>query len=446
MKDFTTGRISKPLIIFAAPMMIGNLFQQMYNIVDAMIVGRYVGAGALAAVGISVSVSIFLISALIGLSSGAAVVVAQFFGAKQNDRVESAVSVSIIFNMCLSALLLTFGIVFAPHLLRMLNTDPEVMDDAVIYMRIMMAGMPFNVLYNMYTSFLRALGDSKRPLYILIFTVTLSGVLTLYLVIVQGMGVAGAAGSTVFSQLVAAVLCYLYARRSVPLLKVNKFTFDFGMFRLILKYGVPAAVQFSIVSLAHLFISRLINSFGAATMAAITAVARIDQFAIMPVHTLSMAMSTFVAQNMGAEREDRAMKGFRVTLLYMLGFSVFISAVLMALAPQLISLFLNPDDLSAPEILYIGQRYLNIMVIFYFVFAFLFAFNGFFRGVGDAVIAMVFPIFSLTLRTSSAYILVLVVGMGADALAWSIPIGWTLASLGSWIYFKKRLWVGKVAT
>ena len=446
MKDFTEGSISKPLIAFATPMIIGNLFQQMYSIVDAIVVGRFVGGNALAAVGISMSILMFFVSALIGLTTGASVVLSQFFGAKQYDKLKSTVSVSILFLIGLSVVLTVLGIIFAPHMLRLLNTAPEIFDDALLYLRIMLSGVIFTVFYNMYTAYLRALGDSRRPLYILIFTVTLSGLLTFYLVVVQGMGILGAAASTVFAQFLATLLCIFYSRRYVPLLNVQKLIFDSELFRLIIKYGTPAAIQMSLVTIAHLFITRLINSFGPAAMAGITAVARLDQLAIMPVATLSMAMSTFVAQNMGAALEERAQKCFRISMIYMVSFAVFISAVLMTFAPSLISLFLDQSDAGSGEILRIGTNYLNIMVIFYFLFAILFGFNGFFRGVGDAKIAMVFPAVSLSIRTISAYVMILVFGMGPEALAWSIPMGWCISSVASWVYYKKRLWVGKAAT
>ena len=446
MKDFTEGKISKPLMAFAAPMIIGNLVQQSYSIVDAIVVGRFIGGGALAAVGISMGVIMFLMATLIGLTTGASVVLSQFYGAKQHDKLKDTVSVSITFMSGLSVTLTILGFVFAPHLLRLLNTAPEIFDDALLYMRIIMSGVVFPVFYNMYIAYLRALGDSRRPLYILIFTVVLSGVLTLYTVIILGWGIAGAAGSTIFAQFIAMILCFLYARRYVPLLKIEKLFFDKKIFRMIIKYGAPAAVQMSVINLAHLFITRLINSFGPAAMAGITAVGRIDQLAIMPVGTLSMAMSTFVAQNMGAGLEDRARKCFRISMVYMLSFAVFISVVLMIFGPDLIALFIDPGDVNTPEILRIGTSYLNIMVVFYFLFAFLFAFNGFFRGVGDAVIAMVFPVISLSIRTISAYGMIDLLGMGPEALAWSIPIGWGVSSAISFVYYKKRLWVGKVVT
>jgi len=446
VNDFTKGSISKQLIAFAVPMLIGNLFQQLYNIADALIVGRFVSGVALAAVGVSMNIAMFFIAALIGLTNGAAIVIAQFFGAKQIDRLKDTVSVSIVFYLVLSVLLSVLGITFAPQLLNMLDVSPYIFDDALTYLRIIMGGMIFPVFYNMYIAYLRALGDTRRPLYILIFTVVLNAGLTLLCVVVLNMGVMGAALSTVFSQMLATVLCYLYIRRFAPLLNVKKLFFDIKLFRTILKYGLPAALQLSFLSLAGLFITRLINYFGPAAMAGITAVTRIDALAIMPIATLGMALSTFVAQNMGAGNEERARKSFRVSLIYMVSFSVAISAILMIFAPQLISLFLNPGDADSAEILRVGQEYLNIMVIFYFLFAILFAYNGFFRGVGDAIIAMVFPVLSLTIRTISAYALVFFVGMGPEALAWSIPIGWGVNCILSVIYYKKRLWAGKLAT
>jgi Na+-driven multidrug efflux pump len=216
------------------------------------------------------------------------------------------------------------------------------------------------------------------------------------------------------------------------------------MFRAILKYGAPAAIQMSLVSLAMLTVTRLINGFGATAAAGVTAANRIEQFAMMPIMTMSMALSTFVAQNMGAGKEARAISGMRSSALFMVGLSVVLSTVILTFGPQIMSLFLDADDALSPGILGIGVEYLNIISMFYFLFAFLFAFNSFFRGAGDAIIAMVFPVVSLTLRTVSAYMMVGFLDMGPEALAWSIPIGWGITSLASFVYYKRRLWVGKV--
>ena len=445
MNDFTKGNIGKELLLFAFPMLIGSALQQMYSMVDMIIVGRFVSGEALAAVGISTSIVMFVLSSLIGLTTGASVVISQFFGAKQYEKLKTTVSVSITTMLGVSLLLSIVGIVLAPFFLNLLNTNEDILSDAVLYMRILMGGIVFPIFYNIYTAYMRALGDSRRPLYFLILSTILNIGFNLFFVLIMNMGVAGVAIGTILAQMIAALLCFLYASRRIPLLKVSKLQFNTEIFKLILKYGVPPAVQISFVSFAHLTITRLINSFGSLAMAGITAASRIDQFGMMPGMTLSMAVSTFVGQNMGAGLEDRARKTLRIGMLYMLLCSVLMTAILIVFRSTLMSLFLNQADPNTPEILRIGSEYLNIMVSFYFLFAILFAFNGFFRGAGDAIIAMVFPIISLSIRVSSAYGFVGFFGMGPEAVAWSIPIGWGLSSFASWIYYKKRLWAGKAA-
>ena len=446
MRDFTVGSIAKQIILFSAPMLIGNLFQQLYSVVDMVVVGRYVSGDALASIGVSLSLINFILASLIGLTTGASVVISQFFGAKEYDRLKKTVSVSITVLIGIAIVLAFLGIAFAPAFLRLLNTNEDIFDDAVIYMRIAMGGVVFPVFYNMYTAYMRALGDSRRPLYFLICATSLNILLDLFFVIKLDMGVAGVAIATIISQMVSAVLCFAYANRKMEFLQVRKLQFDSVLFKLIFRYGAPAMMQFSLTTFAQLTITRLINSFGSAAMAGITAANRIDQFATMPVSNLSAALSTFAAQNMGAGLEERARKGFRTVLMLMLACSFLVSGVIMVYGNQLISLFLNQGDVNTPEILRIGGQNLNIMVRFYFLFVFLFVFNGFFRGVGDAVIAMVLPVFSLFLRVLSAYSLVRFASMGPEALAWSIGIGWGLSGLAGFVYYKKRLWVGKVAT
>jgi len=443
MQNFTEGNISKQIIAFSVPMLIGSLFQQMYSLVDAVVVGRFVGGSALAAVGVSMNAVFFLTAVIIGLTTGASVVISQLYGAKQIDKLERAVSTSILFLGALSLLITVLGVLLTPWLLRVLNAPYEVFEDARIYLQIMIGGAIFPTFYNMYTAYLRALGDSRSPLYILIFANVLSIILSLLFVITFGWGVAGAAIATVIAQAVSAVLCCLYTRRYVRMLWVKKFSFDYELFCSILKYGAPAAVQLSLVMLAHLTIMRLINSFGTVAAAGIAAANKIDHLAMVPITTLSMALSTFVAQNMGANLESRAIQGFYVAMRYTLLLTVVITAVLILSASWLISLFLDPNYADTAEILLVGRNYLSILVFFYFLLAILFCFNGFFRGAGDAMIAMVFPVVSLTIRAISAYALVDLGGMGTEALAWSIPIGWGTMSIASWIYFKKRLWVGK---
>jgi putative MATE family efflux protein len=425
------------------PMLIGNVFQQIYSMADAMVVGRFVSGSALAAVGVATNVSNFLLAVLIGLTTGASVLLSQFYGAKQYTQVTRTVSTSIIFLTALSFCITILGIVFAPLLMRLLNATPDVMNEAVLYLRVVMVGMIFTIFFNMYTAYLRALGNSRGPLYILIFCTLLNIALDLCFVLFFGMGVFGVALATVIAQGCSALLCFLYTKKQAPLLDIKKLSFDSSLMRLILRYGFPAAMQLSLVSLAQLSITRLINSFGTAAMAGITAAAKIDQLAILPVSNFAMALSIFVGQNIGASQEDRARKGLRSALVFMIVLSAAISGVLRIFAPQLITLFLGDGDSHTSNIILVGKNYLNIIVLFYFLFAVLFAFNGFFRGVGDAVMAMAFPVTSLAIRTAAAYLLVHFAGMGPEALAWSIPIGWGLTGMGSVIYYKLKRWRGK---
>ncbi|MDR1735844.1 MAG: MATE family efflux transporter [Oscillospiraceae bacterium] len=446
MRDFTSGSATKQILLFSLPMLIGNVFQQFYSMVDAIVVGNYVSPHALASVGVAMNVLQFMLAALIGLTTGASVIISQFYGAKQLDRLARTVSTSAMFLAGLSVLLAVLGVALTPAILRLLNTDPLLFDDAALYLRILMGGTVFPVFYNMYTAYLRALGDSRNPLYILICCTVLNTGLDLLFVLVFRLGVLGVAVATVIAQAVSALLCWGYVHKRVALLRIKKFVFDFALFRAVLKYGFPAALQLSLVSLANLTITRLINSFGPDAMSGITAAVKVDQLAIMPVSTFSLALASFVAQNMGAGQEARARKGFRSSLLFMVALAVCISGLLILFGPQLISLFLDKNEAGTAEILEVGINYLNIMVVFYFLFAFLFAFNGFFRGAGDAVIAMVFPVVSLTVRTVSAHMLVSWAGMRTEALAWSIPIGWGLSSLASFVYYRKRLWAGKTVS
>ena len=441
--DFTKGSIGKQIILFSIPMLIGNVFQQAYSMIDGVIVGRFVGGPALASVGVAMGVTHLFIAALIGFTTGSSVVISQFYGAKQEEELKRTVATSIVFLGALSLLMAVLGYLFAPHLLRLLNTTDEIFADALIYLRIMMLGMVFPVFYNMYTAYLRALGDSRSPLYILIGATILNAVLNIIAVVILRQGVMGAAVTTIMAQSIATVACYLYTRRFVPLLSIRKLAFDKELFKQILRYGLPAAFQLSFVMIASLTITRLINSFGTVAIASIVAANKVDSLALMPISNVSMALSTFVGQNLGAGQEERAKKGLRSTMLIMGGMVAVISTCLMFFSPHILALFLDTADVHTADILTLGSQYLEVLVIFYFLFGLLFAFNGFLRGVGDAVAAMTMPIISLGIRTLSAYLLVLWLGMGPVALAWSIPIGWGIASLVSFTYYRSNRWRGK---
>ena len=445
MQDFTKGNTTRLLILFALPMFLSNIFQQFYNMTDALIIGQFRGGHGLAVVGTCGPLMNFFLAALTGLTSGSSVVISQLFGAKREDELKRSVSTSILFIGGLALVVSVLGAVFTPALLRMMNTPEELMADAVIYLRIIMIGMFFPAMYNMYIAYMRALGDAKMPLYFLIASTILNVLLDIWFLAGLKLGVAANAFSTVLAQALAALACYIRVNRSMDLLKTKKLFFDKEQMKLILKYGLPSAIQTSIITFAGLLIMRLVNSFGALSIAGYTAANKIDGFATMPINNIGTALSLFVAQNMGAGREDRAKDGLKTARLLMLGFSLIISAVAFLFGKQLIALFVAKTDPNYAEIVGIGIKYLTTIVSFYFLFSFYFAFNGFFRGVGDAIVSMGMSIASLAIRTASAYLLASLFLMGPEAIAWSIPLGWGSLTLFGWWYYRKRKWAGKMA-
>ncbi|MCL2498465.1 MAG: MATE family efflux transporter [Symbiobacteriaceae bacterium] len=444
MRDFTQGNIIRHIAAFAVPMLIGTIFQQLYNMVDAAVVGVYVSSAALAAVGTAAPILNILNPILIGLTNGASVLIAQYFGAKAEDELSRVVSTAMVALGAAIALITCIGFLGASTFLRWLQVPVDILGDATTYLRITMGGLVFMMFYNLYTSFLRALGDSRTPLYILIFSSLLNVVLDLIFVIVGGWGVAGVAWATLISQAVATLACFMYANRQVPEFRIQRLVFDTTIFRYILTYGIPNAIQLSLTSFAHLTIQHLINGFGAIAIAGITAATRIDSLAYMPLSAISTAIGTMVAQNMGAANEERAKEIFRTATLLMLALSLGLSTIIWLWGGSLINLFLSAREEGVEMVREIGSNYLSILAFFFSLFAIFFGYNGFFRGAGDNVIVMCLTIFSLTLRAVTANILVSRFGFGPEAVAWSIPVGWSSASVIAAIYYQKRMWAGKV--
>lgn len=445
MNDFTKGNATRQIISFAVPMLVGNLFQQLYSMADAAVVGRYVGGDALAAVGASAPLVNFLLSVIIGLTTGASVLISQLFGAGREDELKRAVSTSVVFMGALTLLVSLLGMTLAPQMLSLLDTPGNIRQDALDYLRFMFGGLILTLLFNVYQAYLRALGDARNPLFFLIFSTLLNVGLDVLFVAGWGMGVRGAAIATLIAQGVAALPCLLYADRKVPLLRIRKWTFDPVLLRAILRYSVPAAIQLSVVSLASLTIQRLVNGFGSNAVAGFTAATKIDSFATMPLSSISAAISTFVAQNMGAGQLERAKRGFRSATVLALGLGLLISALAFGIGREVIASLVSAGDPNRPAIIDVGVRYLNIIAASYSLFAIFFSFNGFFRGVGDAVIVMALTITSLTLRSVCAHVLVYRFGIGPEAVACSIPVGWGLCSLLAFVYYRRDLWAGKSA-
>ena len=445
MKDLTQGSATKHIITFSVPLLLGLILQQLYGIVDSIIVGRYLGGQALAAVASAGSVMHFLIAVTVGFTSGGSVLISQLFGAKQEKMLERAVSTIVCTVLSVCLVISALSVIAMPLFMRALGVPYDIFDNAVLYMRIIMGGMFFTVTYNLFAAFLRALGDTKRPLYILMFSTVLNIGLSLFFVLVLGMGVAGVALTTVISQAASAVICYAYILRSVALLRIKKFYFDRLLFRAFIRYSIPAAIQYSMTSFANMTIMRLVNSFGSMVVAGYAAALRIDAFALVTMDSLSIAVSTFAAQNIGADQEKRARQGAYNGFVMTSIVAIIVSGTILLFRHSFVSIFIDTASPDGAQIISIGAQYLSVLAWFYIIYGWFFILNGFFRGVGNPEIVLILTVISMTMRSVIAHLLVHYQGFGIEAVAMSIPIGWGLCSAYGVYHFISRKWAGKSA-
>ena len=436
MKDLTTGGEGRLIWNFTVPMLIGNVFQQSYNIVDSIIVGRAIGKSALAAVGASFPILFLIVSLIMGATLGFSILISQFFGAKDMARVRRAVDTAYLFLIVSSLLATAAGLASAGWILRLLNTPAEIFPQALTFMRITFAGLVFLFSYTTISSILRGLGDSKTPLYFLVFSTILNIALVLLFVTVLHWGIAGSAWATVIAQGSSFLLAVLYLNKSHPVLKfrIKGFEFDRAIFKQSMAIGLPSGVQQMLVAAGMMALTRLVNGFGTDAVAAFTAAGRIDTFAVMPAMSLSIAISTFVGQNIGAGKMERVKRGLRMSLYISGATSLLTTLLVVVFGWHLISMF-NSD----PAVIAIGSRYLLIVGGFYIVFSSMFVINGALRGAGDTFFPMLVTVLALWgIRVPvSTY---LSGRMGTDGIWWGVPAAW-IAGLGlSWAYFNTGRW------
>lgn len=436
MKDLTTGGEGRLIWNFTVPMLIGNVFQQSYNLVDSIIVGRAIGKSALAAVGASFPILFLLVSLIMGATLGFSILISQFFGAKDLARVRRTIDTAYIFLFFASLATTALGLAFAGDMLEMLNTPAEIMPQALVFLRITFAGLIFLFGYNSLSAVLRGLGDSKTPLYFLIFSSLLNIVLVLLFVTVLHWGIAGSAWATVIAQAFSFLLAVIYLNRSHPVLKfrLKGFEFDREILKKSLAIGLPSGVQQMLVAAGMMALTRLVNGFGTDAVAAFTAAGRVDTFAVMPAMSLSIAISTFVGQNIGAGKLERVKRGMRMSLYISGATSLLTTLLVVVFGWHLISMF-NSD----PAVIAIGSRYLLIVGGFYIVFSSMFVINGALRGAGDTFFPMLVTVLALWgIRVPvSTY---LSGRMGTDGIWWGVPAAW-IAGLGlSWAYFNTGRW------
>ncbi len=439
MKDLTTGKEGKLIIHFALPMLAGNVFQQFYNVVDSIVVGRAIGKEALAAVGANFPFIFALISFVVGIAIGSTVVISQFFGAKKMAEVKRAIDTLYIF-MFFAALLVTgLGIVFAGPIFRLIDLPPDVLPGAVAYFRVYALGFVFFFGYQGTSAIMRGLGDSKTPFYFLGGSTLLNIALDLLFVLVFGWGIRGVAAATVMAQATAFFAIIFYMNRYHKFLDFRplKMRFDTDIFKKSLKIGLPTGFQQTFVAFGFMALYRIVNRFGTPTIAAYSIAVRIDSFAAMPAMNFSAALATFVGQNMGAGKMERVHKGLKTTLAMANLVAVFISVIALVFARPLMEAFTKD-----PQVVEIGKHYLLIVPVFYMVFATMFSIQGVMRGAGDTLVPMFFTIISLWfVRIPASYFLSL--KYGAIGIWWGIPIAWTVGLILAFSYYKTGRWKRK---
>ncbi len=441
MKDLTTGNETKVIISFALPMLIGNVFQQFYNMVDSVIVGNFVGTQALAAVGTAFPVIFLMISMVMGLTMGTMVLVSQYYGAKDWEKVRAAVDTGYIVMFIAGAAMSAVGVLSTDAILRLLRVPAEVFPDASAYLRAIFAGLLAMFGYNGIAAILRGLGDSKTPLYLLIAASFVNVALDLLFVVGFGWGAAGAAWATVIAQGLSFVggLAYLNTRNRFLRLDLKALRFDREIFKQSVRIGLPTGIQQTMVSLGMMALTRIVNGFGTATIAAFSAASRLDSFASMPAMNLSQAVSTFTGQNMGAGKTERVKRGHLSAVIVGGAISVAVGATVMAFGPALMGLFTVDAEVIA-----IGARYLFIVGATYALFSTMFINNGVMRGAGDAFIPMINTLLALwVVRIPCAILFSGPLGMGSDGVWWSVPAGWTMGVIFSTWYYLGGRWKRK---
>ena len=437
----TEGNITRALIKFSIPMILGNLLQQLYNVADTFIVGHYIGTDALAAVGSSFTIMTFLTSIILGLCMGSGILFSMFYGAKQLDKMKTSFFVSFVGIGIFSIGLEIVCLLAIDLILNFMNIPRDIFTDTHQYLFIIFLGLVFTFIYNYFSSLLRALGNSKIPLIFLALASIINIGLDIYLVAEVAMGVAGAAVATLIAQAFSAIgiMLYVFLNQKELLPQRKHWHFEREIFEKIKAYSLLTCIQQSVMNFGILMIQGLVNSFGLVTMSAFAAAVKIDSFAYMPVQDFGNAFSTYIAQNKGAGLEERIHKGFKVSVVMASIFCIFISALVFIFADKLMLIFIES---SKSEIIYQGAQYLRIEGACYLGIGCLFLLYGYYRGVGKPGISVVLTVISLGTRVVLAYLLAPL--FGTLAIWWAIPIGWFLADLIGIMYgLKKERWTNR---
>ena len=430
--DMTEGNPVKHIILFAIPALIGNIFQQVYNLADSIIVGKFVGANALAAVGATFSITFLFFALCNGISSGGGIIVSQYYGAHEEDNVKKTI-VNTGFIMLIVPLFFgIIGFVTAPELLKLLSTPEEIIADSTMYVRFMCVGLLFISIYNFISAVLRALGDSKTPLYFLIVSTIINVIFDLIFVLALDMGIRGAALATVIAQFISALSSSIYAYLKNPIFKIEKenFVITFEMISKIIKLGVPMSLQFALIAISTMAVQKIVNGYGTVVVAAFTATNRIEQFIHMPYTTLGTSLATYCGQNFGAKKYDRVLAGYKKGVVIMACITVVMLFVMQFFGGNIASLFV-----SEPEVIALGKTGLQLTSLFYITLGMIYVIRGVLTGTGDALFALINGVVEVIGRFTIPILLTSFLGFGAKGIWLSAGIVWAISGVTAWIRY-----------
>ena len=436
-QPMTQGPIWKRITYFALPIFLGNLFQQMYNTADSLIVGNFLGKNALAAVSSTGSLIFMLIGFLSGIAIGAGVVISRYFGGNKLEEMSKAVHTTVAFGLVAGVVMTAVGVGLSPQILRWMDTPENVMYNSQLYLSIYLMGSLGSVMYNVCVGIMQAVGDSRHPLYYLIVSSVVNVVLDLFFIAVLGMGVDGAAWATIIAQYVSAIMCLwrLLRVKDNYRVELRKIRFHWDMLKRVVRFGLPSGVQNSIIAIANVVVQSNINHFGDAAMAGVGAYSKIEGFGFLPITSFTMAMTTFVGQNLGAGQIERTKRGARFGTITSVILAELIGVVVFIFAPQLIAAF----DTS-PDVIAYGVDKARTSVLFYCLLAFSHAMASILRGAGKAVVPMfVMMICWCIIRVSFLAIAVPLTG-SIQMVYWVYPLTWFLSSVTFLWYYRRMDW------
>jgi len=439
----TEGVIWKQLLLFALPIFLSNLFQQLYNVTDSIIVGQFSGGNALAAVSSSGTLIFMFVGFFNGTAMGAGIIIAKYFGEKDYVNMRRAIHTDILLGLIAGIVVTIVGVFLSPYILKLMQIDDEIYSDAVVYFRIYFAGSVANILYNVAVGILHAVGDSRHPLYYLMFTTVLNVGLDLLFVGVFNMGVAGAAVATIISQAVNMLFAFiqLFSTREVYKVKIKELRIHKDMLFSIVKFGLPSGVQNSVIGLANVIVQTNINTFGKYATSGFGAYAKIEGFVFLPITCFAMGIANFVGQNIGAKKYDRVRKCARFGIVCSVTLAEVLGLLMWIFAPNLVGIFISSDAEGATEIIYYGVLQMRTEAFFFCLLAFSHCIAGVCRGSGRAIVAMVIMLSVWCVLRITYISIIMYFVHEIQMIYWAYPITWGTSSVIYLIYYLKADWI-----